>query len=158
MNFIQIAGFLGADAEERSTTKGKRVIHLRVATKVRQGGKDETIWWRANIWGDRFEKMLPYLKKGTPIVVLGELEKPTTYVDKNGVTQISLTVNAEIIRFSPFGRPEKEAGSSMGQAAGQPLQDPFSHASMGEEMAGYGAGMKGQSSFDDGFTGDDLPF
>lgn len=157
MNIIQIAGFLGADAEERFTSTGKKVITLRVATKVRQAGKEDTIWWRVSIWGDRFDKLIPYLKKGTPLIVIGELAKPETYVDKNGVTQVSLTVTAEIIKFSPFGRPEREGGP-MGQGAGQGMNDQFSGASMGEEMVVYGAASKGQAPFEEAFAGDDLPF
>lgn len=151
MNLIQIAGFLGADAEQRFTATGKKVISLRVATKVRQGGKDETIWWRVNVWGDRFDKMFPYLKKGSPVVILGELGKPETYVDKNGVTQVSLTITAEIIKFSPFGKSERE-GAGMGQG----MSDPFTGTSMSEEMAAYGS--KGAPIHEEAFAGDDLPF
>lgn len=156
MNFIQIAGFLGADPEERFTSTGKRVVSLRVATKVRQGGKEETIWWRVNIWGDRFDKMLPYLKKGSPVVVVGELGKPEIYTDKNGMSQVSLTVTAEIIRFSPFGKPEQRETSASAQSAG--FQDPFHSSSMGEELSGYGGATKGQAELVETFAGDDLPF
>ncbi len=158
MNFIQIAGFLGADAEERYTSKGKRVISLRVATKVRgQGGKEDTIWWRVNIWGDRFDRMLPYLKKGTPLIVLGELGVPETYTDKNGTTQVSLTITAEIIKFSPFGKSER-VGESMGGVGGHSTQDPFHAGSMSEELGGYGSLSKGQAELEEAFAGDDLPF
>jgi len=156
MNFTQIAGFLGADAEERFTSTGKRVISLRMATKTRQGGKEETIWWRVNIWGDRFDKMLPYLKKGTALIVIGEMGKPETYVDKNGQTQVSLTITAEMIRFSPFGKTDRNGEQGGGQPHAGAGQDPFS--SVNEELAGYGASSKGNASYEEAFAGDDLPF
>lgn len=108
MNFIQIMGHLGADAVTRFTPSGQKVTNFNVATNVRRGGKDETVWYKVVIWGDRFDKMLPYVKKGTGIVVMGELGKPEVYTDKEGRTQITLEVTADTIRFSPFGKSEKQ--------------------------------------------------
>jgi single-strand DNA-binding protein len=56
-----------------------RVVTLRVATRVRQGGKNETIWWRVNIWDNRFDKMLPHLKKGSAVIIMGEMSKPEVF-------------------------------------------------------------------------------
>jgi len=121
MILVEIAGFLGADAEERFTATGKRVISLRVATKCRHGGADETVWWRVNVWGDRYDKMLPYLKKGSPVIVIGEMSKPEVYTAKDGTSQVSMSLTAEIIKFSPFGRPDRETTS------GEPaMQDNYS--------------------------------
>lgn len=103
MNFIQIMGRLGADPETRFTPSGQKVTNLRVATTSRKGGKEETVWYRITIWGDRFDKMLSYLKKGSSIIVVGELGKPEVYMDRDGKPQVSLEVTAEFIRFSPFG-------------------------------------------------------
>lgn len=150
MILIEIAGFLGADAEERFTATGKKVISLRVATKVRQGGKDETVWWKVSIWGDRFDKMLPYLKKGTAVIIVGEMGKPETYVDKEGHTQVSLTLSAEIIKFSPFGKPERPQETATSFSSNSMHQD--SSYSGSEELVTHGAGMH------DSFAGDDLPF
>jgi len=145
MNLLQIAGHLGADAEERFTSTGKRVITLRVAAKARQGGKDETNWWRVTIWGDRFDKMLPYLKKGSGVIVVGEMSKPETYVDKNGETQISLNMTAEMIKFSPFGRTDRPEGGGQQQPA-------YASAGAPQESVSYGSGPSQD------FAGDDLPF
>ncbi|MBS0624064.1 MAG: single-stranded DNA-binding protein [Verrucomicrobia bacterium] len=123
MIIVEIAGFLGDDAEERFTATGKRVVSLRVATKARQGGAEATVWWRVNIWGDRFDKMLPYLKKGSPVIVIGEMNKPETYTAKDGTTQVSMTMTAEMIRFSPFGRPDRDNTAAPSESSGQ---DAFS--------------------------------
>lgn len=110
MIIIEIAGHLGVDPETRFTSGGQKVTTLRVATKVRKGGNDETVWWRVTIWGDRFDKMMPYFKKGSAIIVIGEMGKPEIYTDREGRPQISLELTAEMIRFSPFGKPESKAG------------------------------------------------
>lgn len=152
MIIVEIAGFLGADPEERFTATGKRVVSLRVATRVRQGGRDETVWWRVNIWGDRYDKMLPYLKKGSSVIIIGEMGKPESYVAKDGTTQISLSLSAEIIKFSPFGKPESASPGrpeNQGHASHSPQGSP-----MQEQYAAFGAGVEQ----DHAFAGDDLPF
>ena len=158
MIIVEIAGFLGADAEERFTSTGKRVVSLRVAARTRQGGgkqqegeshhrqggDDTTMWWRVSIWGDRYDKMLPYLKKGSSVIIIGEMQKPEMYTAKDGSSQISLSMTAEILKFSPFGRPDRErtndASTGMMQGA------------MQEAYATQGAA----DAF--GASGDDLPF
>lgn len=106
MNVINIAGRLGADPETRFTASGQKVTTFRVAVNVRKAGKDDTIWYRVTVWGDRFEKMMPYLKKGSAIIVVGTLQKPEIYNDKEGRPQISMEITAEMIQFSPFGGKE----------------------------------------------------
>lgn len=151
MILVEIAGYLGSDPEERFTATGKRVISLRVGTRVHQGGRDETVWWRVNIWGDRFDKLLPHLKKGSAVIIVGEMSKPETYVGKDGQTQVSLTLNAEIVKFSPFGRTDRPAEQES-PAKGHSTTDPkpFSAASsMGSPVEGELEGV---------FANDDLPF
>ncbi len=160
MNYLLIAGHLGADPEERFTATGKKVVTLRLAARTRQGGKDETIWYRVNIWGDRFDRMLPYLKKGSGIIVMGELSKPETYVDKEGNTRVSLTVSAETIKFSPFGRTEKPSGQSEGaqQFSPQGGQPAFAGSTASGGVAS-GMGDFGGAASDSANTEvDDLPF
>lgn len=119
MNVIQIMGNLGADAETRFTPSGQKVTNLRVATTVRKGGKEETVWYKVTLWGDRYDKMLPYLKKGSSIIIVGELNKPEIYKDREGNPQISLEITAEFIRFSPFGKGGDKSTSDGQQEAMQ---------------------------------------
>jgi single-strand DNA-binding protein len=123
MNFVHIAGHIGKDPETRYTSEGQEVTVFSVAVNVRKGGNDETIWFRVTMWGDRWKKMLPYLTKGKPIMVGGELSrKPEIYTDKNGLQQVSaLEITADYVKFSPFGKPDqpgteqKQAGSHLSQ-------------------------------------------
>ena len=135
MNLLEIAGFLGADAEERFTSGGKKVISFRVGARV---GKDETMWWRVTIWGDRFDRLVPYLKKGTAVIVMGEMSKPEIYTGRDGQPQISLGMTAEIIKFSPFGKPKSEREEER-----EPKKE------LHEELVSYSSGQE---------AGDDLPF
>ncbi len=157
MIIVEIAGHLGADPEERFTPNGKRVITLRVATRVR---KDETVWWKVTIWDDRFDKMLPFLKKGSAVIIVGEMHKPETYTGRDGTTQVSMSMNAEMVKFSPFGRTDKPSESHSGQGEGHgETENPFA----GKTSSAYGsnqqfAGAGAPFESDSPFAGDDLPF
>jgi len=163
MILIEIAGYLGSDPEERYTATGKRVVGLRVATHIHHAGHDETLWWRVSIWGERYDKMLPYLKKGSAVIIVGEMGKPETYVSKDGTTQISLSLTAEIIKFSPFGRSdrvsEKQAEPSTETSFVPNASSTPDSSSNKDSFATVGAGTEGDNTLaSDDLTSDDLPF
>jgi single-strand DNA-binding protein len=107
MNFTMLAGHLGSDPEVRFTSSGKKVTSFRVAVRVRRGMRDETtLWWRVTLWGEQFDRIIGYFKKGSPIIVQGEINPPEIFTDREGKNQISLSMTANNISFSPFGRPE----------------------------------------------------
>lgn len=161
MNQITIAGHLGADPEVRFTSSGQKVTTLRVAARARRGGKDETIWWKVTIWGEQFDKMIPYFKKGSPIIVIGELNKPEIFTDREGRPQVSMSITALNIMFSPFGRPDNQG------TAGEQHPEGGAHSNSGaphHEMAHAAAGSHeqqsshGQGKADPAFTEDEIPF
>lgn len=118
MNVIQIVGNLGADAEVRFTADGTKIISFNIATTIYRNGKEETVWYRISAFGDRFDKLVPYLLKGKAILVVGELH-PRTYQDKEGNTRMSLDIRAEVIRFSPFKeRRDEQQGTNAQPQAG----------------------------------------
>jgi single stranded DNA-binding protein (ssb) len=122
MIILEIAGHLGKDPESRFTPSGQKLTTMTVATNVRKAGKDETVWWRVVIWGERFDKILPYFKKGSAIIVVGEMNKPELWTDKEGRTQVSLEMTAEIIRFSPFGKPDSSGHERVASVQSSPSQ------------------------------------
>jgi single-strand DNA-binding protein len=147
MNQITIAGHLGADPEVRFTSSGQKVTTLRVAARVRRNSKGEdTIWWRVTIWGEQFDKMIPYLKKGSPIIVFGELSKPEIFTDRDGRPQVSMNITANNLLFSPFGRPDGQGGDSE-------REPEMAHAAAGAPQKEQGRG-KVEESFKD----DEIPF
>ncbi|MEK7340334.1 MAG: single-stranded DNA-binding protein [Candidatus Rhabdochlamydia sp.] len=106
MNQATVAGHLGSDPEVKFTPSGRKVTTLRVAARARKGGKDETIWWRVTIWGEQFDKMMAYFKKGSPIIVQGEMDLEI-FTNREGKSQISAGITAHNIMFSPFGRTDQ---------------------------------------------------
>jgi single-strand DNA-binding protein len=143
MNQTMIAGHLGADPEVRFTSSGQKVTTLRVAARCRRGSKgDETIWWRVSIWGEQFDKMIPYFKKGSPIMVIGELNKPEIFTDRDGKPQISMSLTAYNLSFSPFGKPESNSSN----------QSEHNHSSEFAETVAHGQGKA------PAFSDDEVPF
>ncbi len=131
MNQTTIAGHLGNDPEVRFTSSNKKVTTFRVAARARKSAKgEETIWWRVTIWGDLFDQMIPYFKKGSAIIVVGEMNKPEIFTDRDGKAQISLSLTAHNLQFNPFGKGD---GAGVSHETAQP--EP-SFATVGEPARG----------------------
>lgn len=151
MNQTFIAGHLGADPEVRFTSAGQKVTTLRVGAKARKG---DTIWWRVTVWGEQFDKMMTYFKKGSSIMVFGELSKPEIFTDKEGKPQISMSVTATNILFSPFGKGDSSDSHASHSSA---QMNALSAADM-ESVYASSATAVGQGKMDAPFTDEELPF
>lgn len=153
MNIIEIAGNIGNDPVTRFTPSGQKVTTFNVATNIRKGEGTITVWYRVTIWGDRFDKMLTYLKKGSSIIVLGELQKPEIWTDKEGRPQVSLEIYAEILRFSPFG-----SGNKSQERPQQEQSSGHSERGFGEQtFQGHGGGGHQQQKHQE-LEEEELPF
>lgn len=153
MNHITVAGHLGADPEVRFTSSGQKVTSLRVAARVRKGAKgDDTIWWKVTIWGEQFDKMMPYFKKGSPIIVFGELNKPEIFTDREGRSQVSMNITAHNLLFSPFGRPDAQSQNLHEQE--EPQGEEVAFAAGGQSEFGQGKEPQQQQTPND----DEIPF
>jgi single-strand DNA-binding protein len=146
MNHMMVAGHLGADPEVRFTSSGQKVTTLRVAAKVRKGNKDETIWWKVTVWGEQFDKMMGYFKKGSSIMVMGELSKPEIFTDREGKPQVSMNITATNLTFSPFGKSDSSGRSSV------------DHESKEADMVLTAAQDSAQGQMDAAFSDDEIPF
>jgi single-strand DNA-binding protein len=163
MIIVQLAGRLGKDPESRFTATGQKLTSFSFATSSKKAGKEETVWWRVTIWGDQFDKMMPYIKKGTALLITGEMNKgPEIYTDREGKPQVSqLEITAQIIKFSPFGTPDKDkqnqdqtssyGGAPSSNSSQQSYGNDTSFGDFASNGAtGYGAiGGSGQASNND---------
>lgn len=141
MFIVHLAGHLGRDPETRFTPSGQKVTNFTIATNFRKGKEDVTIWVRVTVWGDRFDKMISYLKKGSAVVVTGRMMPPSSYTDKEGRTQISLEVTAEMIDFSPFGKSDRTGEGQQGQQSGSQGQGGGQGAFEGNQGSSYNEGQ-----------------
>ena len=149
MNTITLCGRLGRDAESKIFDSGQRVLNLSLATHFQRGEKEETLWWRVSVWGDRFKQMEPYLKKGSALIVVGTMHYPRIYQDQDGTNQLSLDVTANNIKFSPFGGlPEQET---------QATQTTSSSKDIGQAKQGQGNSEDISKVFDENYGLEDGP-
>lgn len=150
MNLVEIIGFVGNDPEERVTPAGRKVVSFRMADNMKTGEREETLWWRVSCWGDQFDRIMPYIKKGTGLVVHGEMRrKPDTYQDREGNLQVSLELTATQIRFLPSSTKADR------QQGGQ--DEPRSSSYAPPTPSSVPGGFRPGSSTEE-FSEDNLPF
>jgi single-strand DNA-binding protein len=159
VNYIHIAGHLGSDPVTRFTASGQKVTTFTVAVNGRKGGNEVTTWFRITVWGDRFDKMIGYLKKGSAIIVVGELSKPEIWTDKEGRPQVTLEVTAEMLKFSPFGKPDRAGGEQSSNRASSSQnyqeggQEGFGEQSFSSGSNAFGGSQGGYSQSGHGGSG-----
>lgn len=171
MFYVQIAGRLGKDPETRFTASGQKVTSFSLAVSHRKGKEEQTIWVRVTIWGDRFDRMMPYVKKGSGLIVIGKMSPPSTYVDKEGRTQVSVEVTAESIEFNPFGKSDGSEGTATNGFSHSNEQSSQGNASQNHSFGYQGSvpnfqqtqdssysSQQGQGSFISSIDEDTLPF
>ena len=106
---------LGADPEMRYTQDGTPVTSFRIATNRRwrtQDGttQEKTVWFRVSAWRRLAETCNQYLTKGQRVLVVGEMEEPSTWTDQEGNARASLEMQARNVQFlSPRDGPQGPA-------------------------------------------------
>ena len=121
---ITLIGNLGRDPEMRYTPSGVAVTNFSVATSRSWTGQDgqrqeKTVWFRVAAWRRLAETCNQYLTKGQRVLVVGELEEPSTWTDQAGNTRASLEITARTVRFLNTRAESEALASGMGQSGGQ---------------------------------------
>lgn len=119
---ITLIGNLGRDPEMRYTPTGVPVTSFTVAVNRRwtsQDGQlqDKTTWFRVTAWRKLAENASQYLTKGSKVLVVGTVEDPQAYIDREGQPRASLEVTAQDIRFLSTRGEGMEPVASHGSAA-----------------------------------------
>ncbi len=131
---ITLIGNLGRDPEMRYTPSGVPVTSFTVAVNRRWTGQDgqpqeKTIWFRVTAWRKLAETASQYLTKGSKVLVVGTVEEPQAYIDREGQPRASLEVTAQDIRFLSTRSEGMETPVAVGSAdesAGMSEEDiPF---------------------------------
>ncbi len=99
-----IVGNLGSDPEMRYTASGVPVTSFNVAVNrswTNQEGQrqDKTTWFRVTAWRKLAETASQYLSKGRQVLIVGEIEEPEVWVDREGNNRASLNLTAFTIKF-----------------------------------------------------------
>ena len=100
MNKLIIKGNLTKDIDVKTTSNGALVGEFTVANNERVGENEVTTFIKCVMFGERVEKICPYLLKGTKVLVDGRLEVKTVVNDQLYNTYVSLYVNElDILKF-----------------------------------------------------------
>ena len=134
---ITLIGHLGNDPESRFTPSGVMVASFSVATSrswVDQSTgerKEKTTWWRVSVWNKAAEPIMQYLRKGSKVLVVGEIEEARAFTDRDGNHRASLEVKAQNVRFldskadGDGGQPAQVAKVQAGAPTDTSIEIPF---------------------------------
>lgn len=117
MNKVFIVCNLTKDVTKRETTTGKSVASLSVAVN---GYNDTTDFFTVNVWGNQAEHCAKYLKKGSKVLVEGEIHN-RSYEDRDGNKRTVTEITANNVEFlSP--REEQPASATKSKPTLTPVE------------------------------------
>ena len=108
-NHVELIGFLGQDPELKSSTNGRAFTRLSLATTERWRDKEgeyqsRTEWHTVFCWGKRAEAAARLLKKGSHVLVEGQLRSRSVTNETTGEVTLRWAIQANA--FLQL-RPEK---------------------------------------------------
>ena len=101
-----VTGNLGKDAETKTVgSNGDFVASFSVASSKKVKGETVTQWVNCSLWGKRGEALAKFLKKGTPVTVVGELS--ARMYDGQNEKGLSVDLRVQDIALQGGKREEK---------------------------------------------------
>lgn len=110
-NRIILMGRITHDLQLQTTPNGISVCHFQMAVDRRyqtKGEEKKTDFFRVCAWRQTAEFITRYFRKGSMILVEGELQT-STYTDKNGATVNAVEVVANQVSFTGEKRDDNAA-------------------------------------------------
>ena len=132
---IIIVGNLGRDPEMRYMPDGTAVTNFSVASSRRWSGADgqqreETTWFRIEVWRKQAETVNQYLSKGSKVLVEGRIKPdpntggPRLWTRQDGSIGANFEVVADTVRFlSARGEESGYSGGEDGDYDDAPAQE-----------------------------------
>lgn len=124
---------LGHDISIRQTAAGKPVGNMALAFSYGPRSDNKTQWIDASLFGDRAQKLEPYLTKGTLVWVSLDAPHVETFQKKDGTTGVKLVAMVASLEFAG-----KSGGGSHDEpvpaAAPAPARPSTSIADMADDI------------------------
>lgn len=117
MRIINLTGIVGTDATQKLTQGGSEYISFRFVNNEPTDekdaeGKSKGFWTNVVSYNPIHKKILQYLVKGKPLLVIGTLDE-NIYTSKiSGQCEIGRTIRASHIEFLNTGQHRQEDTSS----------------------------------------------
>lgn len=113
-NNCSFSGNVGRDPEARYFENGSVVANFSIAVA---GRRDSVFWMPVKVWGKNAQVILDYVKKGSQIIVNGELEEESW--EKDGKKNTRMTLNCRDFKLMGGQKPANGSGGSS-RAASSP--------------------------------------
>lgn len=156
-NRVTLSGNLTKDPELRAIASGTSVTNLRVACNTRRKDgatgewTDKPNYFDVVVWGRQAEAVCNHLRRGSPVMVDGELEWREW--EKDGVKRQAVQIIA-----NPGGVEFLRTGGGGGEQSAQSGGDPRFNAPAGDDRYGAAAGGSYTQSAGSSKPDDDIPF
>lgn len=114
-------GNLGDDPELRYLPDGTAVASFSLAvhkqwTDAQGQQQNKTTWFRVTVWRRLAEICAEYLSKGRQVLVIGEVNRASPYINRQGEPAASIEVTGRHVRF--LGRRQEAAEPEIEVTAG----------------------------------------
>jgi single-strand DNA-binding protein len=106
-NNCSLSGNVGRDPEARYFENGTMVANFSIAVS---GRRDSTFWMPVKVWGKQAQTIIDYVKKGSQIIVSGELEEESW--EKDGKKNTRMTLNCRDFKLMGGQKPANGGGGS----------------------------------------------
>ena len=131
LNEVTMIGRATADAKLKKVSDNSQVATFRIVSnkqiKKRNGEKDErSTFVDVEVWGQRADYAANYIKKGTPVLVRGELETDEWEKDGQKRSKIKIYgISIQALKTDAKTDKVEEPKQAVGAAAGDPEDPPF---------------------------------
>lgn len=109
INSFTFTAHITQDASIRTLATGKKILSVNAAINTGYGDYKKTLFVKIQLWGDRGERIVEYLKKGQAVGVTGELGR-NEWTSNEGKTYVDFVVDAKDIQLQ--GSRDKGGSSS----------------------------------------------
>lgn len=168
LNKVMLIGRLGQNPEIRTTTTGKAVVNLTLATseyyKDQSGNRQErTEWHRVILWENTANIVNQYCRKGSQLFVEGSLQT-RKWTDKDGNDRYTTEIvgrNIQLLDPKGTGQGQSQGNFSSGESANHhppQRQSNYPNYPANDSMNVKKEPFNTSSGSDDEFVEDDIPF
>lgn len=120
---ITVCGNLTRDPETKTVGNGKTMCRFAVAVNKKINGDQVTTFFDVVTWEKQAEIAQRFLKKGSPVLLRGEMQRREHQPDDGGPKRIYWDLSAQEVRLMPDGN--RGAGSSPRQEGASGDDIPF---------------------------------
>ena len=128
-NNCTFSGNVGRDPEARYLDDGKIIVNFSIAVESRRGG--DTLWMPVKVWNKPAQVIIDYVKKGSKIIVSGELQQETW--TKEGVEKSRTVLNCQNFTLLDSKKDGGAPGGGSGGGASRPAARTRPAAPLEEE-------------------------